>query len=286
MARSETGSTKGTGSGELTPLLRQYMHIKSKHPDHILFFRCGDFYEMFHDDARLASQVLGITLTSRGTGPNGEPIALAGVPYHSVDPYLARLIRGGYRVAICEQMENPKYAKGVVKREVVRVVSPGTVLEDNLLDNKSNNYLVGIHEEKGAYGIAALDFSTGQFSITEFHGKRSKSDCASEMARLAPAEVVLAREQRTDLEDVFGWAPARASLVDAAESGGTPVLPRVTGNDGPLGSATRPPSIAAVDGAAQLFRVEHAQPYLAVTQTFAKIIGKCVPRGFHDRLRA
>ena len=127
-----------------TPLLRQYAQIKAQHPDHVIFFRCGDFYEMFMDDARVAARVLGITLTSRGTDASGQPVPLAGVPYHSVEPYLAKMIRAGHRVAICEQMENPKQAKGVVRREVVRVVTQGTVLEDNLLDTKSNNYLAAL----------------------------------------------------------------------------------------------------------------------------------------------
>lgn len=190
----------------MTPLLRQYVRIKAQHPDHVLFFRCGDFYEMFSDDARLAARVLGITLTKRGTDQNGDPIPLAGVPYHSVEPYLARFIRAGYKVAICEQVENPKTAKGVVRREVVRVVTPGTVLEDNLLDNKSNNYLSALIEEKGAYGLAALDFSTGQFAIAEFHGKDAAAACSHELTRLNPTEIVLAREQKDALAEIFGWS--------------------------------------------------------------------------------
>jgi DNA mismatch repair protein MutS len=185
-----------------TPLIRQYHAIKARHPDHIVFFRCGDFYEMFFDDARTAASVLGITLTSRGTDPQGNPVPLAGIPYHSLEPYLARMIRAGLRVAICEQMENPKHAKGVVKREVVRVVTPGTVVEDALLDNKSNNYLVGLVED-GGYGLAALDFSTGQFEITEFRGSGAAAACAIELARRDPAEVVVARSQRETLAAEF-----------------------------------------------------------------------------------
>ncbi|MBA2669527.1 MAG: hypothetical protein H0U67_04065, partial [Gemmatimonadetes bacterium] len=189
-----------TGSGELSPLLRQFQQIKGQHPEHVLFFRCGDFYEMFFDDARTCSEVLGITLTSRGTDTRGEPVPLAGIPYHSVEGYLARMIRAGYRVAICEQTESPKTAKGVIRREVVRVVTPGTVLEDNLLDNKANNYLVALVEEKGALGLAALDFSTGQFAVTEFRGNHAAQECTAELVRLGPAELVVARDQREAIE--------------------------------------------------------------------------------------
>lgn len=187
---------------ELTPLLKQYQQIKSEHPDHVLFFRCGDFYEMFFEDARLCAEVLGITLTSRGTDTEGQPVPLAGVPYHSVDGYLARMIRAGYRVAMCEQTENPKTAKGVVKREVVRVVTPGTVLEESLLTDKANNYLVALiaEDNKGdalpSLGLAALDFSTGEFLVCEFTGQNSQSKCITELIRLAPSEVVVPEDQR------------------------------------------------------------------------------------------
>ncbi len=188
----------GTQPSADTPLLRQYQRIKAQHPDHILFFRCGDFYEMFFEDAKVAARVLGIALTRRGTDANGEPVPLAGVPYHSVEPYLAKMIRAGYKVAICEQMENPRFAKGVVKREVVRVVTPGTVVEENLLENKANNYLVGLVLEGERWGLAALDFSTGEFSITQFEGPSASATCQAEIARLQPAEVVLLAEERGD----------------------------------------------------------------------------------------
>jgi DNA mismatch repair protein MutS len=228
-----------------TPLLRQYHRIKAQHPDTVLFFRCGDFYEMFHDDARLASRVLGITLTRRGTDAHGEPIPLAGVPYHAVEPYLARMIRAGHKVAICEQMENPKHAKGVVKREVVRVVTPGTVLEENLLDNKANNFLVAVVRDPEGLGIASLDFSTGQFAIAGFRGRNAVTVCANELARLQPSEVVLLREQREALEEAFGWKrvdrglaiPDAGGAEEAADSAATT-------SSAPLHAV---PSIAAID---------------------------------------
>ena len=126
-----------------TPAMEQYAHFKEQHPDAILLFRMGDFYEMFYDDAVVASQLLGLTLTARNNG-RADRIPLAGLPYHALDTYLARLIRAGKKVAICEQMEPPQKGKKVVRREVVQVVSPGTVLSDDLLDQKRNNYLVGI----------------------------------------------------------------------------------------------------------------------------------------------
>ncbi|MBX7244993.1 MAG: DNA mismatch repair protein MutS [Candidatus Sumerlaeaceae bacterium] len=209
-------TTTKTSSPEPTPLIQQYHRIKGQHPDHVLFFRCGDFYEMFFDDAKTASQTLGITLTSRGTAADGSPVPLAGIPYHSVEPYLARMIRAGHRVAICEQMENPKNVKGVVRREVVRVVTPGTVLEDALLDNKANNYLVGLVEQAGGFGLAALEFSTGQFAITEFHGHDAVAACVNEMARLGPVEIVVARDQRERLAELFGGQAKSGDLATAA----------------------------------------------------------------------
>ena len=117
----------------LTPAMRQFHHFKEKYPDAVLFFRMGDFYETFFEDAKTCSKVLGLTLTSRGKGGEGEPIPLAGVPYHAVDGYLKKMRQAGYRVAVCEQVEDPKTAKGVVKRDVVRVVTPGTLTDDMLL---------------------------------------------------------------------------------------------------------------------------------------------------------
>lgn len=231
----ESKGKNGRPPGELTPLLRQYQQIKAEHPDHVLFFRCGDFYEMFFEDARTCSEVMGITLTSRGTDVDGSPVPLAGVPYHSIDGYLARMIRAGYRVAMCEQTENPKTAKGVVRREVVRVVTPGTVLEESLLTDKANNYLAALVAEKpvngdpedgpidpGVLGLAALDFSTGEFLVCEFRGPGAMAACTTELVRLAPSEVVVAADQRRWFESgsIVGAlsldaAPASASDLRA-----------------------------------------------------------------------
>ena len=133
---------------ELTPMMKQYLEIKRDNPDSILFFRLGDFYEMFADDARLASKELDLTLTSRDKDPNKAPedkVPMCGVPYHASDAYIARLVAKGYKVAICEQMEDPAKAKGLVKRDIIRVVTPGTVIDAASLEDKSSNYLCGIY---------------------------------------------------------------------------------------------------------------------------------------------
>jgi DNA mismatch repair protein MutS len=200
-----------------TPLMRQYTKIKSKHKDAILFFRMGDFYEMFHEDAKIASRELDIVLTSRDR-EKGKKIPLAGIPYHAAESYIARLIKRGYKVAICEQVEDPKLAKGIVKREVVRIITPGTVLESGLLQDRANNYLAALaleftEEKKGqkvsvtdqpennsinmsgpplkGFGIAIVDISTGEFLTTEFQGNDAYAKLLSELARFRPAECII-----------------------------------------------------------------------------------------------
>ncbi|RQV92062.1 DNA mismatch repair protein MutS [bacterium] len=147
--------------------MTQYNAIKAQYRDAILFFRMGDFFEMFYEDARIGAKVLGITLTSRGHGKAGD-VPLAGFPHHALEGYLAKMIRAGYRVAICEQVEDPKLAKGIVKRDVVQVVTPGTVLDDRLLEAKRNNYLSALFIQEGYCGLASADVSTGEFIVTEF----------------------------------------------------------------------------------------------------------------------
>ena len=173
---------------ELSPMMQQYMDIKQQHKDHILLFRLGDFYEMFFDDAILVSKELELTLTGRACGQE-ERAPMCGVPYHSYENYVARLIKKGYKVAVCDQMEDPSAANGIVKREVTRVITPGTVLETNMLDEGSNNYICSIFMEEGAYGVAFCDVSTG-----EIHGTELKKDCdtklKNELAKFSPAEVI------------------------------------------------------------------------------------------------
>ena len=169
-----------------TPARRQYLRIKSEHQDAILLFRMGDFYETFDDDARVISRELEIALTSREFGA-GSRIPLAGIPYHALDSYLARLIRQGYKVAICEQTSDPAKSRGLVDRAVVRIVTPGTIVEESLLDGKSNNYLVAAVLDGDFAGIAYADISTGEFATTQAHAEQLDV----ELVRLEPAELLV-----------------------------------------------------------------------------------------------
>lgn len=189
-----------------TPMIEQYLLIKRNYQDCILFFRMGDFYEMFFDDAIIASRDLEIALTSRDGG-GGEKVPMCGVPHHAAESYIARLIEKGRRVAICEQMEDPRYAKGLVKREVVRVITPGTVIEGQCLDDKSNNYLVAVNVEDDGCGLACTDVSTGLFTITEFTGQNALFELIDEILRLNPAEILVARK---DIEAVKCRVPIPA----------------------------------------------------------------------------
>ena len=185
---------------KLTPAMKQYMDIKNKHPDCILLFRMGDFYELFFEDARVASGVLGITLTKRGH-LNETEIPLAGIPYHSIEPYLAKLIKAGYKVAICEQLEDPKQAKGVVKRGVTRIVTPGTVMEDRLLDGSCNNYLACIQSDGNNIGMAVVDITTGEFLTYGFSRRR----IFDELFRFSPSEIVLPSSAKGLFEELNGY---------------------------------------------------------------------------------
>jgi len=148
-----------------TPMMRQYKSAKKRYPDSILFFRLGDFYEMFFEDAKLASKVLGIALTSRNKSDK-NPVPLCGVPFHSAEPYLAKLLERGHKVAICEQVEDPRYAKGVVERRVTRVLTPGAILDSENLESRSNNYIASVYCNSGSYALAYADISTGEFKTT------------------------------------------------------------------------------------------------------------------------
>lgn len=176
---------------KMTPAMRQYYEAKEKHKDALIFFRMGDFYESFGDDAKIIAKELEITLTSRGKDKEGEDMPLAGIPYHAVDSYLPRLIRKGYKVAICEQLEDPKNAKGVVKRGVVRVITPGTVIDSALIPEAKNNYLMSIYGKEPDFGISFLDVSTGEFMTTQFTDNQNYDRIISEAARMRPAECIL-----------------------------------------------------------------------------------------------
>ncbi|MDH5715305.1 MAG: DNA mismatch repair protein MutS [Candidatus Aminicenantes bacterium] len=174
----------------LTPAMRQYQKIKKDYPDAILFFRMGDFYEMFFEDARLASRLLDIALTSRDKG-KGPKTPMCGIPFHAADIYISRLIKSGYKVAICEQVEDPKTAKGIVKREVVRVITPGTALDTQLLDPKENNYIASLFQNDQGFGISLLDLSTGEFKATEFTASEEWNKLIDEFNTFSPKELLV-----------------------------------------------------------------------------------------------
>jgi len=179
-------------SERLTPMMAQYQKIKSENPDSLLFFRLGDFYELFGDDAKEASRILEITLTARSSGEGrSTKIPMCGVPHHAAGNYINRLLKAGRKVAIVEQMEDPRKVKGMVKRELVRIITPGTILSPESLDAKQNNYLVSVVGREGDYGLAATDLSTGEFIITEFFGAQAAEELLVEIGRLQPAEILI-----------------------------------------------------------------------------------------------
>ncbi len=192
---------------KMTPMLRQYMEIKSRYEDAILFYRMGDFYEMFFEDAQTASKVLGITLTCRNNKSDRDRVPMCGVPFHALSTYLPKMVKAGYRVAICEQVEDPKDVKAgtIVKRDVIRVVTPGVTTEEHLLDDKSNRYLAAICPMKSGrgrqeiFGLSLLDISTGEFLLAELN---SRDELADEITRMAPAELLLAEGEESDVAEL------------------------------------------------------------------------------------
>ncbi len=181
-----------------TPLMNQYHKIKEKQPDTILLFRVGDFFETFEEDAKTASKVLGITLTRRANGSAGD-VPLAGFPFHAIDTYLPKLVRSGYRVAVCEQMENPKFVKGIVKREVIEVVTPGVALNDKLLDHKKNNYLASIYIKDNLTGISFCDISTGEY----FTYETAVTELRAQIELINPAEILYQKKDKEFLSDLL-----------------------------------------------------------------------------------
>ena len=177
--------------------MKQYREIKRQHLDAILLFRMGDFYEMFDQDAVTAAKVLEITLTARNKS-KGIETPLCGFPYHAAEGYIAKLIRRGFKVAVCEQVEDPKLAKGIVKREVIRVITPGTVLDSNLLDAKDNNYLASLYPSREGYGVAFLDISTGDFFVAEVQGTGNLADLDTLFSRFTPREIVMPKGHQAD----------------------------------------------------------------------------------------
>ena len=194
-------STKTDQLSEHTPVIKQYLGFKSRYPDKLLFFRMGDFYELFFDDARKVSRLLDIALTSRGQSA-GHPVPMAGVPYHAAENYLSRLIRMGESVVICEQIGDPLTSKGPVERKVVRILTPGTVTDDGMLDDRTDNLLVAVHSKGGKYGLSALDISSGRLINMELDQVGALMD---ELQRFKPAELLISEESvlKKDLEHRF-----------------------------------------------------------------------------------
>ncbi len=232
----------------VTPAMRQYLDAKQQHRDAILLFRMGDFYEIFYEDALVAARTLEITLTSRSKDANGGGIPMCGVPFHAVDGYIARLVKRGFRVAICDQVEDPKKAKGLVKREVVRVVSPGTLTDANYLDAREPAFMMAVYQtagpkgpnphESGVIGVALLDLSTGEFSAAEYAGAGGLQALADELAVLKPREIIVPSGEHgaptipiapvvasgLPTTPIDGWSfelgAARRTLLDQLRAGG------------------------------------------------------------------
>ena len=187
-----------------TPVMKQFWGIKDKHPNSIILFRMGDFYETFEKDAEITSDILGIALTKRANGA-ASSVPLAGFPYHALNQYLYKLLKAGHRVAICEQVEDPKEAKGIVKREVVEIVSPGTTIADNYLDNNFNNYLCCAYNNGKAIGVSLLDNSTGEFFVTEVY----PTDFNNIISKYNVAEILILESQK----DIFAKCNSIKNIV-------------------------------------------------------------------------
>lgn len=196
-----------TSSQVHTPMMQQYLKIKAEHPQELVFYRMGDFYELFFDDAKKAAELLDITLTARGKSA-GEPIPMAGIPFHAADGYLAKLVRCGVSVAICEQIGDPATSKGPVERQVVRIVTPGTISDEALLEDKRDNLLVAINQAESHFGLATLDIGSGRFQVFEVKGIEA---VLSELQRLDPAEVLVHDE--IDHPEILSRAGARRRPV-------------------------------------------------------------------------
>ena len=185
-------------------MMQQYLRMKAEHPKDLLFYRMGDFYELFFDDAKKASQLLDVTLTARGK-VNGTPIPMCGVPYHAAEGYLAKLVKRGVSVAICEQIGDPETSKGPVERAVVRVLTPGTLSDEALLDDRTDNLLIAVHSLENEFGIATLDMSSGRFKVLQVN---DKTELHSELQRLNPVEILIS-EDFASMDWLHNWGSVR-----------------------------------------------------------------------------
>lgn len=173
----------------LSPMMRHYLEVKEKYKDCVIFYRLGDFYEMFFEDAKEVSQLLDLTLTGRDCGLE-ERAPMCGIPFHAADTYIAKLVSLGKKVAICEQLTEPTPGKGMVERDVIRVVSAGTLIEDSLLDEKENNYIACVYQEEEKCAVAWADITTGEFYVCDYEGERAVQDSLECLSRLSPAEII------------------------------------------------------------------------------------------------
>ena len=203
-------------------MLRQYMELKAERPEVILLIRVGDFFEAYGVDATLIAAALDITLTGRDVNGMDERLPMAGVPYHALDRYLARLVQQGHKVAICDQIEDPKQAKGLVRRAITRVVTPGTLVEDALLDARSNNFLVAAILRTPIAGIGVVDVSTGEFLVCELPAGATEADIAAEVARIAPAECLVPEEQDSLADAIAARCPATLTRIATRKLPKTP----------------------------------------------------------------
>jgi len=186
---------------EYSPMMQHYIDTKEQYKDCILFYRLGDFYEMFFDDAITASRELELTLTGKDCGQE-ERAPMCGIPFHAAEVYISRLIGKGYKVAICEQLEDAKEAKGIVRRDVIRVVTPGTVIESNMLDEKKNNYIMAIYKNGLFFGMSVCDISTGDFFSTQIKQSNNFAKLLDEISRYSPAEIVVNEMMFASTEEV------------------------------------------------------------------------------------
>lgn len=260
-----------------TPAMRQYYSVKARYPDGIVFFRMGDFYETFGEDAGVVARELDITLTARGRDKNGDRMPLAGVPHHAADGYIARLVNKGYKVVICDQVEDPKTAKGVVKREVTRVITPGTLIDSTMLGSAGAHYLMAIApDRKGTFGLAFLDVSTGEFFVSSGSASRGYAEIISEVVRYRPTEAIVPEsfsEPLPERLETLGVTVSRyrddAFNVDAAhkhlcEQFGTTTL------DG-YGCAQMPGAIAAAGAALRYAQETQQSPLPHITGLSTRI---------------
>src|SRR5581483_2507784 len=217
-----TSHSKSMSAANTTPMVRQYQELKSQHPGTLLFFRLGDFYELFFEDAVIGARELQITLTARHK-ERGDPIPMCGVPHHSAANYIAKLVRRGYRVAVCEQTEEASKTKKLVRREVIRIVTPGTPIDPQLLEAKESTYLAAVCARGNNVGAAFLDISTGEFRATQASGNEAWTRIAADVESYAPRELLFPAALAPLVRAGFGVAPHTKSLPLSDESNGDQV---------------------------------------------------------------